>query len=223
LLDAMLAHARIVVPHLHLPLQSGSDAILRRMNRQYNTAAYVAMLDLVQAALLRDGVPPAITTDIICGFPGETEADFDATMTMARRAGFLHMHVFPYSARPGTAAARWRDLAVPGALTRQRVRRLIQLETEPGGLADQFRGHLLGQTLRVILEQPDAARPGRWLGRCDHYALVSVAQEDNHAACGRPGALVQALAHRIEDDVMLATRQPTSVSLAQHPARGVNV
>ena len=222
LLDAMLAHDGIVVPHLHLPLQSGSDPILRRMNRQYDTAAYGNMLDMVQAALTVDGVPPALTTDIICGFPGETDDDFQATMTMAQRAGYLHMHVFPYSARQGTAAARWRKLAVHGDVVRLRVRQLIDLETRSGGLSERFRQHLLGQPLRVILEQADAARPGRWLGRCDHYAMVSVAPEGANASICRPGALVHAVAHQIEDDVMLATLAATCVSLPQHPDRGMD-
>ncbi len=176
LLDAMVANHPVVVPHLHLPLQSGSDAVLRTMNRQYRIGEYMEMIDQVNTALTTpDGLPPAITTDIICGFPGETDDDFERTVEVALRVGYLHMHVFPYSARPGTAAARWQDRFVPAHVTKPRVRRLIDLENDPNdGLSIRYRRRLLGRTVRVILEQPDPKRPGVMMGRCDHYALLSM-------------------------------------------------
>jgi len=177
-----------VVPHLHLPLQSGSDSVLARMNRQYRVGEYLEMIDKVTSALTtRDGLPPAITTDIICGFPGETDEDFERTVEIASRVGYLHMHVFPYSARRGTAAARWQDRFVPAPVTKGRVRRLIDLENEPAdGLSVRFRRRLLDRTVRVIIEQPDSARPGAMTGRCDHYVLLSVITD-------RPrGALIEA-------------------------------
>lgn len=213
LLDVMVTHASVIVPHLHLPLQSGSDAVLRRMNRQYDTAAYRAMLEQVHAALTSDdGLPPALTTDIICGFPGESEADMQATVDLVQEAGLLHMHVFPYSPRPGTAAARWARDAVPGGVVRARVRRLIDLETRPGGLRETFQQRLLGREMRVILEQRDDSRPGRWLGRCDHYARVSVrcGASAVAAACGD---LVRAIPTAIDDDVLLASVAPRTVPL----------
>jgi threonylcarbamoyladenosine tRNA methylthiotransferase MtaB len=198
LLDAMVANAPVVVPHLHLPLQSGSDRVLRRMNRQYDVAAYLDMIERVAAAFTRDGLPPAVTTDVICGFPGETGRDFERTVEVARRVGFLHMHVFPYSARAGTAAARWTDHFVDEPTKRARVRRLIDLETAADGLSLRFRRRLLGRTVRVILEQPaphpDHAGPPRaedpWMtGRCDHYALVHVRVAPAAAASGRGRAV----------------------------------
>lgn len=176
LLDAMVANRPVVVPHLHLPLQSGSDAVLRRMNRQYRVGAYLEMIDRVNAALTtRDGLPPAITTDVMCGFPGETDADFERTVAVARRVGYLHMHLFTYSARRGTAAARWRDAFVPAPVARARFRRLTDLECDPeDGLSIRYRRRLVGRTVRVVLEGPAAGRPGVMTGRCDHYALVSV-------------------------------------------------
>jgi tRNA A37 methylthiotransferase MiaB len=146
------------------------------MNRQYPIGAYLDMIAQVEAALTtRDGLPPAITTDVICGFPGETEDDFAQTVDIARRVGFLHMHVFPYSPRVGTAAARWTDRAVPTATKRSRVRRLIALENDPAdGLSIRYRRRLVGRTVRVILEQPSRDRPGISVGRCDHYALLCV-------------------------------------------------
>jgi len=176
LLDAMVANAPVVVPHLHLPLQSGSDRILRRMNRQYRVGDYLDMIDMVEQALTTaDGLPPAITTDIICGFPGETDEDFEQTASVAERVGYLHMHVFPFSPRAGTAAARWIDQFVPQNIARARVRRLIDLEEDAeNGLSIRFRRRLLGRTVRVILEQPDRGDPAWMTGRCDHYALVHV-------------------------------------------------
>ena len=179
LLDAMVANAPVVVPHLHLPLQSGSDAILRRMNRQYTVGQYMEMIERVESALTTEGLPPAITTDVICGFPGETGADFAQTVEVASRVGYLHMHVFPYSPKRGTAAARWRDVSVPDAVNKARVRRLIDLEEDPDdGFAIRFRRRLLGRTVRVIAEQPDREDPACMTGRCDHYALVHLEPDD---------------------------------------------
>ncbi|MCH2136764.1 MAG: MiaB/RimO family radical SAM methylthiotransferase [Phycisphaerales bacterium] len=211
LLDAMSANDGVIVPHLHLPLQSGSDRVLRRMNRQYGADDYRDMLAMVRERL---GDDVALTTDVICGFPGETPADHAATVAMALEAGFFHMHVFPYSPRPGTAAARWRDQAVDGATARQRVRALIELETRPGGLRARFQRRLLGRGLRVIIEQADAARPGRWLGRCDQYALVSI-----DGAHLQTGQLVQAHAEEIHDDVLLGQvhAETPAVALPQLP------
>ena len=120
--DAMIANQRDVVPSLHLPLQSGSDAVLRCMNRQYRTGDYLEMIDTVNAALTTpDGLPPAITTDIICGFPGETVEDFQRTVDVAIRVGYLPMHVFPYRAPRGPAAARWLDRLVGAPVRRPRA------------------------------------------------------------------------------------------------------
>ncbi len=207
LLDAMIANQHVVVPHLHLPLQSGSDAVLRCMNRQYRTGDYLEMIDTVNAALTTpDGLPPAITTDIICGFPGETVEDFQRTVEVAIRVGYLHMHVFPYSARRGTAAARWRDRFVGAPVIRSRVRRLIDLENDPdGGLSIQYRRRLLGRTVRVIIEQP--ARPGVMTGRCDHYALLSIETD-------RPrGAVLTARVTSVTPDETTACAADISVPL----------
>jgi len=198
LLSAFKTHPDTVVPHLHVPLQSGSDEILRRMNRQYSVSEYLDMIERATSALTRQGLPPAFTTDVICGFPGESEADFERTVRGASKVGFLHMHVFPFSPRAGTAAARWTSKFVPAPIAAERVRRLIELERRPGGLADTYRERLLGRVLRLFAEKPDPARPGWWLGRCDHYALATF-----EADCHR-GEFLRAMARGIEDDVILA-------------------
>jgi len=187
LLDAMVANAPVVVPHLHLPLQSGSDAVLKRMNRQYRIGEYLDMIGRVNEALTVEQtsarrsrgclppLPPAITTDIICGFPGETDQDFERTVSVAERVAYLHMHVFPFSPRVGTAAARWKDRFIDPATVKERVRTLIHLEEDRDvGLSIRFRRRLIGRTVRVILEQPDANDRGFMTGRCDHYALIHV-------------------------------------------------
>jgi threonylcarbamoyladenosine tRNA methylthiotransferase MtaB len=149
----VLAARGCCVPHLHLPLQSGSPEVLRRMNRQYTGDAYVAMVDRVRAALDR----PSITTDIIVGFPGETEADFEATLQIARYAEFSKIHAFPFSSREGTAAARWQKEFVPPAVMRERMTRLADVERE---CSLRYRRRLLGLVERVIVE-PDRP-PSPW-------------------------------------------------------------
>lgn len=213
LLDAMVAHHEVVVPHLHLPLQSGSDDMLRRMNRQYRLGDYLEMIDRVNEAMTTpDGLPPALTTDIICGFPGETTDDFEKTVEAARRVGYLHMHVFPFSPRPGTAAARWTDRFVEPAVIRRRVRRLIDLEHDPEhGLSLQYRRRLLGRTVRLILEQVDESDPAMMTGRCDHYVRISV-------RTGRPrGAVVGAKVTEVTPEATRGRVLTTDVPLEVRP------
>jgi threonylcarbamoyladenosine tRNA methylthiotransferase MtaB len=180
LLDAMLANQPIIAPHLHLPLQSGSDAVLHKMNRQYDTHMYLDMIAMVQDRLALDALPPAITTDIICGFPGEDENDFERTIEIAQRVGFLHMHVFPYSVRSGTAAARWPQL--PASVIRHRVQTLLSLDSE---LSLSYRRNLVDHEVRVLIEHPaNGTEYAR--GRCDHYAEITLATN------ALPGTLVAA-------------------------------
>ena len=113
---AMWPHNGRLMPHLHLPAQSGSDAILKRMARRNRVADYEAL-----AAAARATIPDlTLTTDLIAGFPGETAADFEQTLAFARRMGFAHIHAFPYSPREGTPAASFAD-QVPEAERRRRV------------------------------------------------------------------------------------------------------
>jgi threonylcarbamoyladenosine tRNA methylthiotransferase MtaB len=210
LLDAMVANEPVVVPHLHLPLQSGSDHVLRSMNRQYRVGDYLDMIDMANDALTRDGLAPAITTDIICGFPGESESDFDQTLDVAERVGFLHMHVFPFSPKQGTAAARWGDRAVSASIKRRRVRALIDLERDPErGCSIRFRRRLVGRTVRVILEQVDRAQPEYVTGRCDHYALVHLPRDDRF----RRGRVVEVIVAEVDGDRTVGTLVDARLSL----------
>ncbi len=169
LLDVLSRH-RNCVPHLHLPLQSGSEDVLRRMNRQYTVEAFVDMIDRVRTALDR----PAISTDIIVGFPGETEADFEQTLAVARESEFLKIHAFPFSPREGTAAAKWQRSFVRPEASRERMNRLAALERE---LSLDFRRQFVGAVERVIVEPSkleaapeDTESLGAIIhGRCDRY------------------------------------------------------
>ena len=100
LIEVLKRHPQ-VVPHFHLPLQSGSDVLLKRMNRQYGRDDFLRMAEQVKEAFDR----PAITTDIIVGFPGESAEEFERTVEVAERVGFIHIHAFSYSPRPKTAAS----------------------------------------------------------------------------------------------------------------------
>lgn len=148
-----------VCPQFHLALQSGSDPVLRRMRRRYTTEEFRR-----SAALLRQAFPHcALTTDVITGFPGETEAEFEETLSFCREIGFARMHVFPYSARQGTPAAQMPQ-QVPRALREERARRLIALGKE---LALAYRQEMLGREAEVLAEETDEA--GRSSGYTAEY------------------------------------------------------
>lgn len=160
-----------LMPHLHLPAQSGSDAVLRRMARRNRVADFEAL-----AAAARVVIPGlTITTDLIVGFPGETAADFAQTLAFARQVGFAHLHVFPYSARAGTAAAHF-DGQIPEAERKRRVAELNALDAE---LGMAVRTVFLGQTRPVLWENQVAeAAPihapaqHAWAGLTDNYLRV---------------------------------------------------
>ena len=143
LLELMRTEPRFAA-HLHLPLQAGSDAVLRAMNRHYDTAAFARLLEEVRAAV--PGV--AISTDIIVGFPGETEADFAAGLDFVRQMGFARMHVFPYSPRKGTPAARRTD-QVPPMVRKERAARMQALAD---ALAEEYHRAALGSDVDVLFE-----------------------------------------------------------------------
>ena len=152
LLELMRTEPRFAA-HLHLPLQAGSDAVLRAMNRHYTTAQFAQLVAEVRAAV--PGV--AISTDIIVGFPGETEEDFAAGMDFVRRMGFARMHVFPYSARRGTPAARRTD-QVPPMVRKERAARMQALAEE---LAEGYHRSMLGSVAEVLFEtQEDGVTDG---------------------------------------------------------------
>ena len=160
LLEVFAGHPNIM-PHLHLPLQSGSAAILRKMCRQYTLNDYFEVVEKVKTALDQ----PAITTDIIVGFPGETDDDFEQTMQTAEKIGFAKIHVFPFSARKGTPAATMPG-KVDSALIKNRAQRLQNLDNQ---LQENFRKRFIGHRVGVLVE---SLRPPR--GRCERYFMVDL-------------------------------------------------
>ncbi|QHC04821.1 tRNA (N(6)-L-threonylcarbamoyladenosine(37)-C(2))-methylthiotransferase MtaB [Anoxybacillus sp. PDR2] len=155
-----------IVRHLHIPLQSGSNSVLKRMRRKYTTQFFAERL--VQ---LREALPGlAVTSDIIVGFPGETEEEFMETYEFIRDHQFSELHVFPYSKRTGTPAARMPD-QVDEEVKNERVHRLIALSDH---LAKEYASQFEGQVLEVIPEEPYKEEPdsGLYVGYTDNYLKV---------------------------------------------------
>jgi len=161
LLDIFCKHHNIM-PHLHLSLQSGSDDVLKRMCRQYSAGDFRNKVELIKSLLDR----PAITTDIIVGFPGETEADFEQTIDLAKQICFAKMHVFPFSLRKGTAAANMKE-SVDNKIIKKRAKILHDLNLE---LGMNYRRQFIGETAVILTESPN----GRVCGRSERYFMVSL-------------------------------------------------
>jgi threonylcarbamoyladenosine tRNA methylthiotransferase MtaB len=170
LIEVLKSHLQ-VVPHFHLPLQSGSDRLLRRMNRQYTRDDFLRMVDAVNDALDR----PALTTDIIVGFPGETDAEFSRTLEVVDRARFIHIHAFSFSPRPGTAAARWTREFVRGPVVNERIGVLQERAAE---YSLEYRRQFVGDIVEVMVEREGALiAAGYQHGRCERYFPVHFESE----------------------------------------------
>jgi len=159
--------------HMHLPLQSGSSDVLKAMKRAYSREHYLKMVKMLQAAV--PGI--AITTDIIVGFPGETEADFQDTLDMIREVGFVQIYAFVYSKRPGTKAAEMPD-DTSLAVKEERLQRLFDLANT---VARAHNDSLIGTEQEILIEG-EGERPGQWRGRTAGYTIVNV---DGPAAVGQ--------------------------------------
>lgn len=160
-------------PHFHLSLQSGCDETLRRMNRRYDTERFYKSV-----TLLREFFPGvAITTDLITGFPGETEEEFQKTLDFIRRCEFAQIHVFPYSVRPGTRAAAMEQL--PKSVKEERAARAGEVAAQ---LHEQYLQSCVGQVYPVLFEQP--GREGEFTGHAPNYMEVTAPGEDlNNCLC----------------------------------------
>lgn len=165
---ALVVENRVLCRHFHLPLQGGEDTVLRRMNRHYATADYARVVERVRAAVPGAG----LTTDLIAGFPGETEEMFGRTLAFVREMAFSRLHVFPYSRRRGTPAAAFPG-QVPAVVKRERVRRLIALGRD---LSLAFHERLVGETVEALFEEEGPAPGGTaepwWSGLTDTYVRV---------------------------------------------------
>ena len=169
LIRVMADHAGKVCPHLHVSMQSGSDAVLRRMRRRWGSRRFVDRCHLLRESLDR----PALTTDIIVGFPGETDDDFGATCRVAEEVGFSKIHIFPFSPRRGTPAAEMAGQVDP-TIKAERCRRLVEWERR---LRDRYFDTLRGQPLQVLVESM-AERRGFVLGTACRYAPVCLPARD---------------------------------------------
>jgi threonylcarbamoyladenosine tRNA methylthiotransferase MtaB len=181
LLDVVRA-TPAVVGHLHVPLQSGSDRTLEEMGRRYDTASYAATLARVRSALPQ----ASVTTDLLVGFPGETDEDFERTLAFVRACGFARLHVFRYSARPGTPAAE-RSEQVPAHVRTARGARLRELGAE---LAAAWVQDRLGGEATVLVERVTGsdAVGGRAEGTSEDYLRVAFHAPPEHV---RPGDIVR--------------------------------
>jgi tRNA-2-methylthio-N6-dimethylallyladenosine synthase len=176
--DVARAHAECaaVCEHVHLPLQSGSSRVLKAMRRTYDRDRYLA-----KVAMLRDHVPDcALTTDIIVGFPGETEEDFGATLEVVEAVGYDGAFTFIYSPRRGTEAAELGD-RVPHEVAVERMERLVEaVQRRARERAQRF----VGRTLDVLVEGPSRTDPSRLRGRTGHNKVV------NFTGLARAGEIV---------------------------------
>jgi tRNA-2-methylthio-N6-dimethylallyladenosine synthase len=211
---AAMAETPNVCPQLHMPLQSGSDAVLRAMRRSYRRERYLAIIDDVRAAM----PDAAITTDIIVGFPGETEADFEQTMDVVRAAGFASAYTFQYSKRPGTPAAAMAG-QVPKQVVQERYERLNALQDE---ISWNGAKALVGCQVEVLVSAGEGRKDGvtgRVSGRARDGRLVHVA---TGGAAITPGDVVTstvtyAAPHHLVADGGIAGHR---VWRGREPARG---
>ena len=161
-------------PHFHLSMQSGCDDTLRRMNRKYDTQRFYRSVSLLRQYFDR----PAITTDLITGFPGETEEEFARTLAFIEKCGFAAMHIFPYSVRPGTKAA-----AMPGQCTAAvKEQRAAEAARAAERMKQAYLRGCVGQTYPVLFEQE---KNGLYMGHAPNYCQVGVKGESLHnTVCG---------------------------------------
>ena len=194
-----------VCPHFHLSLQSGCDATLRRMNRHYTTEEYARCCGLLRKYYSH----PAITTDVIVGFPGETEEEFCETMTFLKKIGFYEMHVFKYSRRQGTKAAAMAD-QVPEELKTERSRIALSLEAE---LSADFRRYYTGKTEEILLEEVHETETGSFMtGFTREYVKAAIRVTEENKAALVPGQLVKG---RFKDSLVTAGGEALEAVLAK--------
>ena len=161
-----LVKLKKVCPHFHLSLQSGSTTVLKRMNRHYSADEYLTSVNLLKKYYDR----PGITTDIIVGFPGESDEEFEETAAFVKKVGFLKVHVFPYSKRDGTYAAKMSEQVAP-EIKKRREDRLIAICEE---VAKEYLDSFNGDSERVLLEEEIKGREDYILGHTDRYIEVAV-------------------------------------------------
>ena len=216
---AAMAETPNVCPQLHMPLQSGSDDVLRRMRRSYRSGRFLRILDDVRAAI----PDAAISTDVIVGFPGETEADFAATLEVVERARFAQAFTFQYSPRPGTPAAALPGL-LPKAVVQERYERLVALQEEISWQENRAQEGRVVEVLVATGEGRKDAATRRMSGRARDGRLVHFAPGEEGAV--RPGDVVTAAVtygaphHLVADGPLLTHRRTTAGDVFEQGTRG---
>ncbi|MFV8316368.1 tRNA (N6-isopentenyl adenosine(37)-C2)-methylthiotransferase MiaB [Mycobacterium sp. 23] len=211
-----MAQTPNVCPALHMPLQSGSDRILRAMRRSYRAERYLGIIERVRAAMPH----AAITTDLIVGFPGETEEDFAATLEVVAQARFSAAFTFQYSQRPGTPAAELPD-QLPKAVVQQRYERLVELQER---ISLEHNSALVGQTVELLVATGEGrkdSRTARMTGRARDGRLVHFAAGDRQV---RPGDVITtvvtgAAPHHLIADAGILTHRRTRAGDAHASGR----
>jgi len=204
LIAVMAEFPRKIVPHLHLCLQSGSDAVLRRMRRRWSTQTFLQRCRLVRETLDN----PALTTDVIVGFPGETVQEFEETLATIRTAAFSKIHVFPFSARRGTPAADMKE-QIPKAIKKQRGAEIKALANE---LQQEYYQSLIGKQLEVLVESAGREQSSAVVGTSCRYAPVEFQGPTNQdLAIGQlmPVLATEVLADRVIGSLVNRTDSKT--------------
>ncbi|MEZ5313073.1 MAG: MiaB/RimO family radical SAM methylthiotransferase [Thermoanaerobaculia bacterium] len=186
--------------YLHLPVQSGSDRVLRRMGRGYEIASYRRLVDD-----LRDARPTiALSTDLIVGFPGETEEDFEQTLRLVEEVEFSALFAFCFSPRPGTAALRLLDEAVPEEIASERLQRLLELQK---GIQAKINATLVGREMEVLVTG-SGKLPGRFAGRTSCHRIVHFEGAGSEPPV--PGSVRRLRITRSQPHSLLGTLVPTT-------------
>ena len=219
---AAMAETPNVMPQLHMPLQSGSDTVLRAMRRSYRSDRYLGIIDKVRAAMPE----AAITTDIIVGFPGETERDFQATLEVVAAARFASAFTFQYSIRPGTPAAAM-DGQLPKPVVQERYDRLVELV---GNVAMEENRKQLGRRVQVMFADGEGRKDAlthRMSGRARDNRLVHVTVPEKPAERPRPGdigevIITYAAPHYLNADAGLKALRRTRGGDAWQASRSIS-
>jgi len=202
-LIAAMATIDRIAPQMHLPVQSGSDSVLRAMERGYTVAAYRDLVDRVRAAV--SGV--ALSTDVIVGFPGESPADFEATCRLLEEVGFDQAYLYKYSRRSMTKAARWPD-PIPAAEKGRRLARIIDLQE---AISAERNRRWIGRTVEVLVEGPARRPPGHVAGKTPQFTTAVV------PGPAAPGMLVRATVEAATAHTLLCS-SPCSAPVRTAPA-----
>ena len=163
-LISVIADSEKICPHFHLPLQSGDNYILKRMNRKYTSEQYISLLDSIREKIKL----PSFTTDVIIGFPGEEDEHFENTISTCKKAGFSKVHIFPFSKRAGTTAAKMDNHCEPGTISGRKM----ELNSVSEELAESYKQNFVDKKLDVLVESNVNKSTGLLSGYTERYIKV---------------------------------------------------